>query len=710
LIHGYYASTSFVDAQIGKVVDALDKLGLAENTIVVLWGDHGFHLGDLGIWSKHTNYEQANRIPILISAPGVTKAGSVTRQLAESVDIYPTLAELAGLPEPRGPQPIDGRSLVPVLKEPGARVRDHAYHAYPKSKLGRAIRTERYRLVEWREVGKGFETAEYELYDYVSDPLETRNHAGAKPEVVKQLAVKLAAYPAPLGKAKRKGEGKPEARAISESPVIANQELKIIAEIGTRNQVPRGVVIAQGGRENGYALHFIDGRAAFDVRVNGKVTRVEGKEVLKRGCRLEGVLNSKSLSLAVDGTIVDERPSPGLIPAQPKDGVSVGLDSLSAAGDYAAPNPFTETILLTRVEAGGKAPEVAKVMKRKAIEQGVKSHDRSIFVLNGWIRDPYIILGPDDHYYLTGTTPQSGDPREQTDPYNTGLGEGSLVGWTARVWRSRDLVDWKELATPFSLKDGIWFGEKPGDFQKVEVGQWRLWAPELHWLGDRWALVHTSPSPVKGANLSLTSGLKLEGPWENPMGGKIQRRHDPSLFRDDDGTWWMIWGATSIAPLKAGLSDFASKPVSIGPSGNSAHMGHEGCLIQKIHGKYVLFGTGWSTGLMRRGSYNLYYAVADKITGPYGERKFAGRFLGHGTPFQDREGRWWCTAFYNANVPPLSREGIRGKDLRDTAQTINERGTTLVPLEVRMLQNGELHIRAKDPDYASPGPDEAQKF
>jgi hypothetical protein len=113
---------------------------------------------------------------------------------------------------------------------------------------------------------------------------------------------------------------------------------------------------------------------------------------------------------------------------------------------------------------------------------------------------------------------------------------------------------------------------------------------------------------------------------------------------------------------------------------------------------------------MRRGSYNLYYATADEITGPYSERKFAGRFLGHGTPFQDGEGRWWCTAFYNGNVPTLSREGIQSSDLSDTAQTINHRGTTLVPLDVRLLGSGELHIRAKDPDYATPGPDEAQRF
>ncbi len=197
LIHGYYASTSYVDAQIGAVTRALDELGLAENTIVVLWGDNGFHLGDHGIWTKHTNYEQANRIPLLITAPGTTTPGSVTRQPTESVDLFPTLAELAGLPAPAGPQPIDGLSLVPVLRDPAARIRDHAFHVYPKDKLGRAIRTERHRMVEWKPSGGSGDQAEYELYDYQSDPLETRNLAGELPDILKHLKAILAAYPQP---------------------------------------------------------------------------------------------------------------------------------------------------------------------------------------------------------------------------------------------------------------------------------------------------------------------------------------------------------------------------------------------------------------------------------------------------------------------------------------------------------------------------------
>jgi iduronate 2-sulfatase len=196
LIHGYYASTTYMDAQLGKVLKELSRLGLDQNTIVVLWGDHGFHLGDHGFWTKHTNYEQASRIPIIIRAPGQTKAGSSTNQPIESVDLYPTLAALAGLPEPKGPQPIDGESHLLVIQDPQARVTDHVYLCFKKGKrVGRAIRTERHRLVEWKVPGQKPETAVVELYDYQTDPLEKENLAGKQPETLKALRAILAKYP-----------------------------------------------------------------------------------------------------------------------------------------------------------------------------------------------------------------------------------------------------------------------------------------------------------------------------------------------------------------------------------------------------------------------------------------------------------------------------------------------------------------------------------
>ena len=162
-------------------------LTVADDTIVVLWGDHGWHLGDLGIGTKHTNFEQTNGIPLVVIAPGVTRPGTSAGQLAETVDLFPTLAELAGLPKPAGSVRLDGTSLVPLLKNPAARARNHAYHCSPRGgDLGPAIRTERYRLVEWKKPGAPADTAKIELYDYATDSIELRNIAPEQPEVVAQ--------------------------------------------------------------------------------------------------------------------------------------------------------------------------------------------------------------------------------------------------------------------------------------------------------------------------------------------------------------------------------------------------------------------------------------------------------------------------------------------------------------------------------------------
>ena len=201
LIHGYYAAVSYMDAQLGRVLDELDRLGLSENTIVVLWGDHGWHLGDHGIWCKHTNYEQATRIPLIVRAPNVTKPGTRTSALVETVDLYPTLCELAKLPAPKIPQRLDGRSFARALKRPTAGTKEAIFHVYPRSPrekgpiLGRAVRTERYRLVEWKAPGASPESAEFELYDYKTDPAETKNLANDNPRLIAKLRKLLARQP-----------------------------------------------------------------------------------------------------------------------------------------------------------------------------------------------------------------------------------------------------------------------------------------------------------------------------------------------------------------------------------------------------------------------------------------------------------------------------------------------------------------------------------
>jgi iduronate 2-sulfatase len=197
LIHGYYACISYMDAQLGRVIDELDRLGLAENTIIVLWGDHGWHLGDHGMWCKHTNYEQAAHIPLMVAAPGAV-GGSRSASLVETVDLYPTLCELAGLPAPEG---LDGASFATNLKDADAPTKDFIVHVFPRQKpgagqvLGRAVRTERYRLVEWKKIGALPESAEFELFDYQDDPLERKNLAAERPEIVVELGRLLARHP-----------------------------------------------------------------------------------------------------------------------------------------------------------------------------------------------------------------------------------------------------------------------------------------------------------------------------------------------------------------------------------------------------------------------------------------------------------------------------------------------------------------------------------
>lgn len=188
LIHGYHACVSYVDALIGQILDKLEKSKLAENTILVLWGDHGWHLGDHGIWCKHSTYEQAARSPMIIVAPSLASEGKAPRASAapvESIDIFPTLCELAGLPVP---EQLEGTSLVPILKDPSATVKPFAMSQYPdhhkKGLMGYSMRTERHRLVAWvdSEVARSgkYDPAlidAVELYDYKTDPLETTNLA-----------------------------------------------------------------------------------------------------------------------------------------------------------------------------------------------------------------------------------------------------------------------------------------------------------------------------------------------------------------------------------------------------------------------------------------------------------------------------------------------------------------------------------------------------
>ncbi len=171
MTRAYWASTSFMDAQVGRVLDALERLGLQDNTVVVFWGDHGYHLGEKGKWSKaYSLFEVGTRVPLIIAVPG-GRAQATSRNV-ELLDLYPTLAEVCGLPRP--PAGARGRSVAPLLKNPRARWDDNTAHTVTmfQNRLGRAVRTERFRYAEWDEGRAGAM-----LFDETKDPHELKNLA-----------------------------------------------------------------------------------------------------------------------------------------------------------------------------------------------------------------------------------------------------------------------------------------------------------------------------------------------------------------------------------------------------------------------------------------------------------------------------------------------------------------------------------------------------
>jgi choline-sulfatase len=178
--HAYYASVSYVDAQIGKVMEELENLGLADNTIVVLWGDHGWHLGDQMVWGKHTNFETALRSPLIIKSPGIQAKVIGPENIVSTIDIYPTLMELCNI---KVDFPLDGQSLVSLAHDGKDPERENLAFSYYNK--GISLRTERYRMTRYfRE-----QTPTIELYDHQKDPWETTNIAMEKPELIKNLMI-----------------------------------------------------------------------------------------------------------------------------------------------------------------------------------------------------------------------------------------------------------------------------------------------------------------------------------------------------------------------------------------------------------------------------------------------------------------------------------------------------------------------------------------
>lgn len=178
LMHGYYASVAYIDAQIGRLLDRIESLGISDQTVVVLWSDHGWKLGEYNGWGKMSNYEIDTRVPLIISAPGKQVEGARSQELTELLDLFPTLCELTNIPVPEF---VQGTSLAPNLANPDLQRQSAAYSQYYRKweeseYMGYAIRSDRFRYVQWRDFGTGEPVAE-ELYDHQAWPAESLNVA-----------------------------------------------------------------------------------------------------------------------------------------------------------------------------------------------------------------------------------------------------------------------------------------------------------------------------------------------------------------------------------------------------------------------------------------------------------------------------------------------------------------------------------------------------
>lgn len=184
LKHGYCAAVSYVDAQIGKVLSELKNLGLDKNTIVVLWGDHGWHLGDYGIWGKHTNFDFALNSPLIIKQPQMNQPGVFAEGIVETVDLFPTLADLCEL---RPPENLEGMSLRPALDDPESKIKAYAISERDAfGSYGISLRTEKYRLMVWTDKTTG-DTIDVNLFDNTEQPVPHHDISDRYPEIVKEL-------------------------------------------------------------------------------------------------------------------------------------------------------------------------------------------------------------------------------------------------------------------------------------------------------------------------------------------------------------------------------------------------------------------------------------------------------------------------------------------------------------------------------------------
>jgi arylsulfatase A-like enzyme len=383
----FAAMVEHVDQGVGRIVKHLRQTGDLDNTLILFlsdngacyeWGPFGFdgvsrrgitilysgddlrkiggpgtHQSYGSAWAnlgntpfrlyKHFTHEGGISTPLIVHWPkGIGSPDRWIRQPVHVMDVMPTLCEAAGAVYPATFQgrtilPEEGKSLLGLIREGKMEERGIGF----EHQGARAWREGDWKIVWSKRMPHEIR---WELYNLAEDRCETTDLAGQYPDRLKAMVAEWERWAKRVQvvfekKTTAARESVPQEDA---PPRIANHILVIACDVVTRSR--RGVIVAQGGRERGYALHLREGKLAFDVRVNGRVTRVESAETVPASFHVSARLDRKLMTLFVDGMKVAAGPSPGLIPVQPKDGLDVGRDEQTAAGDYEPPNPLEGTI------------------------------------------------------------------------------------------------------------------------------------------------------------------------------------------------------------------------------------------------------------------------------------------------------------------------------------------------------------------------------
>ncbi len=352
-MRGYLASISYVDHQVGRLLDALDRSKLKENTIVVLWTDHGFHIGEKENWEKFALWQQTTRVPLFIRAPGKSLDGQRCNQAVSLIDLYPTLCELAGIETPAqlggeqcGGEQCDGESLVPYLIDPKRPKSTPALTSFQfpgEPTPSHAVATKRYRYIRY---GNGLE----ELYDHKTDPDEFKNIAAEVKWKETKSALSRFLPKAPAAQVKIPVES-PYNRRRNKT-LIANRNLQIDLKISRPQNAKDGVLICHGGDFHGFSVYLKNGLPHFAIRHNKVMVVAKSENPLPIGeSHLKAILTkSGMMQLWVNDKSVAQRKAPGPILIEPTEGRWVGRDEKTPVGDYIVPFRFSGKVLESKVQ------------------------------------------------------------------------------------------------------------------------------------------------------------------------------------------------------------------------------------------------------------------------------------------------------------------------------------------------------------------------